>query len=151
MMRSINPNHPKQNLLFFVAQDIDDNIRMLVRDFVSDLSNLRHWVNGPPSFIDDSEDATDQSYNDMPTETLGGCLEIYSALPPWVLPREIDAQHLDEVTQLIKLLCLFSAKFNLAFELELDGNSVGAISNGIMDKCLEEGLLGEWRRQLGVM
>jgi hypothetical protein len=85
----------------------------------------------------------------MPVETFGGCLEIYSARPPWSLPREIDRQHLDEVTALVTAVGGFSRQHKLAFEFELDGTFVGAISDGELDRSLSEGLLGEWKRQLG--
>jgi hypothetical protein len=87
----------------------------------------------------------------MPVETVGGFLEIYSALPPLTLPREIDLQHLDEVTALVNALRDFSREFSLSIEFELDGELIGAIDNGEMDRSLAEGLLGEWRRQLGVL
>ena len=66
-----------------------------------------------------------------------------------VLPREIDLQHLDEVTALVNAVRDFSREQGLAFEFELDGEFVGAITDGEMDRSLGEGLLGEWRRQLG--
>jgi hypothetical protein len=44
----------------------------------------------------------------------------------------------------------FSREQSLAFELELGDTFVGAVTDGEMDRSLAEGLLGEWRRQLGV-
>lgn len=87
---------------------------------------------------------------DVPVETLGGYLEIYSALPPWKLPREIDQKHLEEVTALTSALTDFSHEHSLAFEFELSDTFVGSIEDGKMDRSLSEGLLGEWRRHLGV-
>src|SRR3989442_51753 len=101
MPASVVPNHPKQKLLFFVAQDLDDSIRASVRDLVLGLASLRRWLNGPPRFVSSIEEPADTSRGDIAFDTLGGYLEIYSALPPWALPREIDLQHLDEVTVLV--------------------------------------------------
>ena len=150
MADTVAPNHPKQKLLFFVAQDLDDSIRANVRDFVLRLASLRQWLNGPPRFVNSRDEPADTSQGDMPIETVGGYVEIYSALPPWTLPREIDLQHLDEVMALVRSLRGFSREHSLAFELELDGTFVGGITDGELDRVLAEGLLGEWKRQLGV-
>ena len=150
MPPNIAPNHPKQKLLFFVAQDIDDSICANVREFVLKLASLRHWLNGPPRFVRSREEPVSTSHGDLPVETLGGYVEIYSARKPWTLPREIDLQHLDEVTALVNALRDFSREHSLEFELELDGTFVGAITDGEMDRSLADGLLGEWKRQLGV-
>jgi|SRR5208282_3618902 len=147
---NVAPIHPKQKLLFFVAQDLDDSIRANVREFVLRLAGLRRWFNGPPRFVNSRDEPEDTSRGDMPVETIGGYLEIYSALPPWTLPREIDLQHLEEVTALLKAICDFSRENKLAIELEFDGELIGAIEGGEMDHSLTEGLLGEWRRHLGV-
>jgi hypothetical protein len=148
MPENIAPNHPKQKLLFFVAQDLNDVIRTNIRDFVLRLASLRCWLNGPPSFVNCRDEPEDSSRGDMPVETVGGFLEIYSALPPWTLSRDIDLQHLDEVTTLINALRGFSGEHHLSIEFELDGTLVGAIDNGKMDRSLTEGLLGEWKQHL---
>jgi hypothetical protein len=142
-------HHPKQKLLFFLAQDMDDTTRAKMRDFVLRLASLRRWLNGPPRFVNIQDEPEDASQGDIPVETLGGYIEIYSALPPWRLPREIELQHLDEVVALVAALRAFSHEHALVFELELDGTFVGSITNGEMDHLLAEGLLGEWKRQLG--
>jgi hypothetical protein len=147
---SLDENHPKQKLLFFVAQNLDDRARANVRDFVIRLASIRRWLNGPPRFVNSKEETADMSPGDVPVETVGAYLEIYSALPPLVLPREIDLQHLDEVTALVNAIREFSREHDVAFEFELDGEFVGAITEGEMDRSLAEGLLGEWRRHLGV-
>ena len=145
----ISLNHPKQKLLFFVAQDLDENIRANTRSFVLELASLRQWLNGPPHFVNSRDGPADTSRGDMAVETVGGFLEIYSALPPLTLPREIDLQHLDEVTALVNALRDFSREHSLSIEFELDGELIGAIDDGEMDRSLAEGLLGEWKRQLG--
>ena len=149
MQSTISADHPKQTLLFFVAQDVNDPIRTKVRDFVLKLASLRHWLNWAPRFVDVLDEPLDTSRGDLPVETLGGCVEIYSARPPWTLPGEIDRQHLDEVTALVAALREFSSRHHLSFELELDDTFVGAITDGEYDRSLSEGLLGEWKRQLG--
>jgi hypothetical protein len=147
---TVEHDHPKQRLLFFVAQDVDGGIRQNVRDFVNQLALRRDWLNGAPRFVNSRAQPEDASGGDMPVETVGGYIDIYSALPPWTLPREVDIQHLDEVTDLVNALCDFSRQHRLVFELELDGTFVGAITDGEVDRLIAEGLLGEWRRQLGM-
>src|SRR5262245_39631574 len=126
MPTNVTPDHPKQKLLFFVAQDLDDTIRVNVRDFVLRLASLRHWLNGAPRFVNSRDEPADTSRGDTPVETVGGYVEIYSAMPPLMLPREIDLQHLDEITALVNALRDFSREHSLAIELELDGTFVGA-------------------------
>jgi hypothetical protein len=149
MSSSVSDDHPKEMLLFSVAQDVSDSMRAKVREFILNLASMKRWLIGPPRFVNVRDEPLDTSRGDMPVEILGGCLEIYSARPPWTLPREIDRVHLDEVTGLAAALCEFSREHHLTFEFELDGTFVGAITNGRMDECLSEGLLGEWKRQLG--
>ena len=88
------------------------------------------------------------SKGDMPVESVGACLELYSAMPPLQLPREVDLQHFNEVTNLVAALQEFSRENKLAFELELDGTFVGSVTDGEMDRSLAQGLLSEWKRQL---
>jgi hypothetical protein len=148
-MRPIDfANHPRERLLFFLAQDVGDSVRAKVHDFVLKLASLREWLNGPPQFVDEMDEPPDASHGDKAVETLGGYIEIYSARPPWSLPPEIDRQHLDEVTTLVTALRQFASQNRLAFELELNDTFVGMIKEGEMDRSLSEGLLGEWKRQL---
>jgi hypothetical protein len=144
---ALDPDHPKQTLLFFVSQDLDLNGRSELRDLVHRLASHK-WINGPPRFVNSSERPTNTSRGDMASETVGGFVEIYSTLPPWTLPREIDRLHFEEVSTLVNALRDFSRQNGLSFEFELDGKFVGAIDNGEMDAALGEGLLGEWRRNL---
>jgi hypothetical protein len=149
MPANVAPNHPKRTLLFFVAQDLDDSSRANIRDFVLHLASLRRWLNGPPRFVSSRDEPANTSHGDMAVETVGGYLEIYSVLPPCMLPREIDFQQLDEVRALLNSVRDFSREHRLSIEFELDGELIGAIDEGQMDRSLAEGLLEEWQRRLG--
>ncbi|WP_225981450.1 hypothetical protein [Paracidovorax avenae] len=138
----ISEDHPKQVLLFYVAQEVNESLRTSIRQLVEELASSRSWVIAPPRFVD-AQDA------DSPAiETLGGELEIYSAVAPVKIPREIDIQHFEEVSWVIDFIKRFSSKFGLVFEFQLDGEFVGAIEDGELDRSLSVGLLGEWKRVL---
>src|SRR3954452_1631676 len=101
-MDTLDPNHPKQCLLFFVAQDFDESMRVQLEEFVSRLASARSWLSGPPQFVNTREELQeDDTSGDFPIETLGGYLEVYS---PIGLPREVDLQLLDEVTFLVGVI-----------------------------------------------
>jgi hypothetical protein len=146
----ITSDHPKQKLLFFVAQGIDDKLRREAREFVNGLAELRDWLIGVSTFVDEFQEMPNAgSEGDEPIETLGGYIEIYSAWPPNLLPREIDLRHFNEVTTLVFAVRDFSRQHEREFEFELDGTYMGAIDRGQPDESLVQGLLGEWRRRLG--
>jgi hypothetical protein len=149
MQTQIADDHPKQKLIFFVAQDIDNSIRFSVREMLAKLAKSRQWVIEPPRFIDITDDARSRT-GDGQDETLGGEYEIYSALTPNPLPRNIDLLHLEEVEQIVKAVQQFSYAKGLAFEFELDGKYVGTVEDGAADVTLTKGLLGEWRNHLAV-
>ena len=71
MAGSLDPDHQKQRLVFFVAQDVDADIRASVRAFVQRLAPLRNWLNGPPRFVNSREQPADPSRGDLPVETVG--------------------------------------------------------------------------------
>jgi hypothetical protein len=96
MPNPVSPNHPKQKLVFYVSQTVDDDVKSEIRDFVISVASLRNWLNGPPVFVN-SRQPVESNRGDMSVQTLGGYLEIYSALPPLNLPREIDLQHLTKL------------------------------------------------------
>ena len=143
----MSSNHPRQRLVFYVAQDFDDSIREAVKGFVHELAGGREWVIRPPKIVDTSVEAENPE-NDAPVLTLGGYIELYSALPGTNLPKEVDLQHLKEVEHLVEQVRAFSEKHSLAFEFELNGTFVGSSEDGILDRTLKVGLLGEWRKHL---
>lgn len=137
----------KQKFMFFVAQDIDDSIRLIITAFIDELKNSRHWLLGPPKFID-VVDEPENPEVDQPIETVGGVLDIYSALPPVTLPIDIDRTHFSEVTSIVEALQKLSKEHGVAFELELDGVFVGSVYDGNVDRTLQDGLLDPWRKHL---
>ena len=141
-------DYRKQRLLFFVAQDISDELKSSVRTLVEQLAIKRSWVIAPPSFVDALDDAGSRE-EDFPDATVGGSLLIFSALDSG-LPRDIDIKNLQDVEEVVAEVQALSESEKISFEFELDGKFVGAIDDGRLDKSLSEGLIGEWRRHLGV-
>lgn len=140
MMHVMPLEHAKQKLIFYVAQDLDQSIRSDVQQLVKKLAASRVWSIAPPSLIDEIDD------NGL--EVVGGMLEIYSALPPNILPSDVDSKNLEEVEELIDAIRDLSEKASLSFEFQLDATYVGSIEDGVIDRILQEGLLAPWRDNL---
>lgn len=139
-MHTMPLDHPKQRLIFYVAQDLDRSIRAGVQQLVNELAASRVWSIAPPSFIDEMDENA--------LEVVGGMLEIYSALPPNILPLDVDSKNLEEVEALIGAVRSLSEKEGLSFEFQLDATYVGSIEDGVIDRILQEGLLAPWRDNL---
>lgn len=143
----VAPNHPKQKLVFYISDDISNETDVVaMRDVVMELARSRSWVIGPPVFLDESED--DPEAGEL--RTVGGFIELFSALPPWgeTLPEALDRAHFEEVKATIDAMAVFSKESNHEIAFELDGAQIGWIERGIVDNSLREGLLVEWQRTL---
>lgn len=142
--------HPRQRLSFHIDQDFeqddDDTIGKKIRSFVESLANTRSWMIHPPEFSDSDLDPGFDGTS--PERTLGGHIDIYSALPGTNLPREVDRQVLEEVEFLVESIRKFSQAEELIISFNLDRTYVGTIEDGMMDESLKIGLLGEWKRFL---
>lgn len=139
-MHSIPLELAKQKLIFHVAQDLDQTIRSKVQQLVNEVAASRIWSITPPSFIDEIDESG--------AEVVGGILEIYSALPPNILPIEMDSKNLDDVEALVGAVKKLSENENFSFEFQLDTTFVGAIEDGVIDRVLLDGLLVPWRNHL---
>lgn len=98
MLSEVEFDHPKQELLYYIAQDFGDDIPPEVERVVAEIARGRDWLIGPPVFIDELHAST----LGTPVRAVGGVIEVCSALPPWELPFDIDRQHLEEVTWLVE-------------------------------------------------
>lgn len=139
-MHAILLDHAKQNLIFYVAQDLDQSIRSDVHQLVSELAASRVWSIAPPTMVDEIDE------NGL--EVVGGTLEIYSALPPEKLPHDVDLKNLEEVEALIHAVRDLSEKGSISFEFQLGATYVGSIEDGVIDRVLQEGLLAPGRNYL---
>lgn len=148
-MSSEMETFPIQKLTFYVTQDVDDSVRSVVRELIEKLSTTREWLLGPPKFID-TIDYPENREVDLPIETVGGVLKIYSALTSTPLPRELDIKNYYEVVAVVEAVQKISGSKNFDFDFELDGNFVGSIGDGVIDKTMQVGLLNAWREHLGI-
>lgn len=149
MVNSVSKDHPVQRLLIFNEGPMGGSLLEKFEELIEDLAESRTWTIRPPELAYTEDNWDELSRIDTPAEWPGVVYEMYSALPPCVLPREIDLQHLEEVETIVNAISDFSRENNLVFRLELDGTYVGSILQGKPNKTLEICLLGEWRRQLG--
>lgn len=151
-MTMLDHQHPVQTLQFFVDSQILPQHAEKMRAEIERLSALREkWVLGAPEFVDSAEVSMDDRHGDQPIRTVGGMLKIYTALPPWgdKLPKEIDRQHYEEVNLVVQHMRRLSGETGITIGFELDGTAVGWIQLGKLDRMLEVGLLGEWKKALG--
>ena len=146
-MTDIKLDNPIQQFIFFIVSDVSEEDIRKIETLIKEISLSRKWVVGPPQFVNEIEEPENLEV-DEPIRTLGGVLEIYSALPPNQLPHEIDQKHYEEVKAIINKLIEFSKKIDCEIECELDGVHVGTIDNGQADNLITDGLLGEWEAGL---
>ena len=84
------------------------------------------------------------------TRTVGGELDLYSALPPWgsQLPLEVDRANLEDAEQVVAAMAEFSRGTATRIVFSLNDEDMGSIDKGVGDRGITVGLLGEWRRVL---
>jgi hypothetical protein len=134
-------------LIFFVTDEADAHLRSRIRAAIGELADSRTWLVEPPYYFEIDE-AIASTSTDGDAPLIGGALTL---LPPNRDPDRSgdEALQLSEVEDLVSAVQTLSRDNSISFEFELDGVYVGAVDNGDRDACLEDGLLGEWRRQLG--
>lgn len=138
--------YTKQSLLFYVARDVDIQTCEKINACIVRLAEEHHWLIGPPQFVNTTDNAKEMA-EEAPDTTIGGVLQIYSALAG-NLPRYVDVKSLQDVEKLVRAVQELSQREDLEFEFELDGEFVGTIDAGELDQSLKIGLLEEWHRQI---
>lgn len=144
-METPDPNHPRDKLAFYVAGDVDFDIRDAVAAFVVETGVSRAWTLGPPQYFDIHEVPDDHSHGTRCWDDVGGFIEVYSGRPPWTVPREIDLQQFEESVAFLTALEEFSCKRGLDFEVHYAGEVIGYVTEGRMEG-VREMLLDEWKQ-----
>jgi hypothetical protein len=143
VVERLRVGHPKKRLLFSVVQPADDRLRSDVGHCVAALVKSRTWSLARPRFIHEIIWPRCESHGDLPIETLGGDVDVYSALPP-----NLDRRQLDDVTAIFSAIGTFSRSKAVTFQVELGDAIIGMVSAGEMDRQLSEESLGAWTRRL---
>ncbi|GAA4441191.1 hypothetical protein GCM10023155_46650 [Bremerella cremea] len=144
MEQRVKTNHPRSTFCFYASgRNLSDDLWHQMRTVVTTLSKSRTWVIGPPTLADE---------NDGEVRWIGGSLEIYTALPPFGadLPKDVDRRHLEEVTAIVDAMTKLSGQTDLEISFTLDQTYVGRIKGGKPDSMIQVGLLGEWKKALGI-
>jgi hypothetical protein len=131
-------DHPIEELAFHIAQDISKEMPPLVASAIERLGQSRTWLLHPPELVDELEEG---GYR-----ILGGVLELYSAMPPTVLPLVAERQQWDEANAFVRSFQDLSSKHHWHLDCYYRGELIGSIEDGIMGMSLTDGLLGEWKR-----
>jgi hypothetical protein len=135
---TVRPDHPLDALEFFL-QDPSAQAASRFTTFLLDLRQ-RSWTLRPPELVDEQEEGSG-------CRNLGGVLQVYCGHPPWgdKLPVDIDAAQFRETRELLQDLCSLSREMG-PFVVWFDGEEIGDIADGRIDRSLREGLLQEWER-----
>lgn len=148
VLLEVSPDHPRQKFAFFIEDEVSSSDVEAMETAIASLATSRTWVLGRPQFV--NETLEPESSEDYPIQTVGGYIELFSALPPWGdrLPREIDQAQLNDVESVIDAMTTFSKTTGKEIAFELDGTQVGWISDGAPDRSIRDGLLGPWRQHV---
>lgn len=124
-------------LLFFTIDQDDGAARIAAVREVEELASRRSWIAVPPAFVGEIDGIDEPAF--------GAFLTYPSANK---LSTQDDLRCLADVEAFIGLAEQISRQFALYVECELNGESIGVIENGNLDRSLRDGLLGEWRAAL---
>jgi hypothetical protein len=124
-------------LLFALDEPTEDGFEAMAR-LVSKLNEERLWSRGPIEFVNEVDESSVSQPGDLPVQTVGGLLRLRRVEDS---PAAVEQAQLDDIEFLIDRLCAFTAGAR-ALVIEYDGEEVGAIENGEIDRSLRIGLLG---------
>jgi hypothetical protein len=135
------------SLVFYIDEDsIDEPMVRSMFAVVSAMGSIRQWSIGPPVFLNELE----QRPSLPPLRTVGGLLNLHSAYPRERTRLSIaeDATELEDASAVIAELSRFSRETGVRIGVMYGGEDIGAIEDGVPDRAISEGLLGEWRHGL---
>jgi hypothetical protein len=111
---------------------------------VAQLNEDRLWSGGPIRFVNEIDASSASQPEDVPIHTVGGTLQLRRQDDS---PPSIEAAQLAEVELLMERLRAFTRSAG-SVVIQYDGEEIGGIENGEMDRSLSVGLLDEWRARV---
>ncbi len=138
-------NHGYTFALLLVDDFTEDHVTR-VQLLVQHLGKTRRWPLGRPWFFDEVDESSVTRPGDVPIRTVGGAVPLRRPGPE--LEPKDDASDLATARKVIERLSDFGSALGLSSELQLGGQYVGRIDNGVPDRLVAEGLLGEWERSV---
>lgn len=145
----ISPHHPIRHFLFCIEGIARDEHVDPMKTLVAEIAKAGEWVLGPPEFVDEIQALDDDDDPDWePLRTVGGVFRMYSSLPPTFLETETDRRHYEEVLLTLKTVEKFTLLKKIAVKIVLDGDTIGIVNNGKINRELALRLIEPWRKSL---
>ena len=136
----VRPDHPIDALEFFLRAP-SGRAAERFNAFLKQLAG-RTWSLGPPRLVDEKDDGSGG-------RSLGGVFYVYCGHAPWAdrLPTDVDAAQLRETRGLLQELGALSAEVG-PLAVWFDGEEIGQVVDGQLDRVLQSERLQEWERNL---
>lgn len=134
------------DLLIYLSDRITDADAAAIESLAQQVASAREWAVSPPVFIDDTDASSCSRPEDVPIRTVGIGIE----LPTGDAPRALSAAGLGDLEWLLQVVSQLSASRQLELEVQLNGEMVGVVRDGIQSRALREGLIEPWRTTLNL-
>jgi hypothetical protein len=129
--------------LLFAVEDPNAEAALAIEAFVAGVNAERAWLCGPLAFVDEVDADSATVPGDAPIRTLGGALALQG-------PRDdlaAERTRLADVEFLVARLAHLSSS-GYAFEIEYDGELIGSVAGGEVDRSITVGFIEPWRERL---
>lgn len=131
-----------QTFLVFIRDDDSAESRLAMAQFVESIAASRKWQCGEPRHVLEGGEGDDAN------DSVGCEIHVLAADPPDALPIELDRQAFDDVCHFIAEACRFSLQSEMTLECYVGNEWIGEINEGVPDRGVRDGLLGEWKRHM---
>jgi hypothetical protein len=137
--------HDEDVFLAFLPESPNSTVARAVEDEVSRLGLARAWSLGPPTVVDVTDPGGDLGPDDVASPpTLGVALSVPSAQAS-TDSADAARQALSDCEAFLDAVAQLSGSLGLTFDVEMNGELIGSITGGRLDRGLTQGLLEPWR------